>query len=712
MGMPVRRQLRSSWWSSIRVGTLATIAVTGSSFGQELSAPLTRADLVKETLHGVELVDPYRWLEDQESHETRQWIEEQNRYAEAMLGKLPGRDAIRARLTELMRVDSVSMPTEKNGRYFFSRKLADQELSVVCMRQGLLGKDEVLIDPHPMSTDHTTSVQMMAVSEDGKLLVYGIRSGGEDEVTIQIREVQSRRDLPDRMPRARYSGIALLHDNSGFYYALYDSKVGPRAYFHALGDDPARDRLIFGEGYGPGVSIGTSLSENGRHLLYYVAYGSAALKTELYHQDLVKKGPIHPIVNDVEATFFGRFAEDALYVRTNWEAPNGRIVRIDPNQPSRDQWKEIVPTTSSVLTGFSLAGGRLFAQYLENVLPRVKILDSEGKALGEITFPTLGSVSGVSGDWDKNEAFLSFSSYHIPQTIFRYDVADNERSEWWRSRVPVRGEDIEVKQVWYESRDKTRVPMFVVHPKKMPLDGDRPTFLTGYGGFNSSMTPGFNPAAVQWVEQGGVYAVPNLRGGGEFGENWHKAGMLDKKQNVFDDFIAAAEWLIASKYTSPRKLAISGGSNGGLLVGAALTQRPDLFQAVVCSVPLLDMVRYDKFLVAKFWVPEYGSADDPGQFEFLRKYSPYQNVKKGTSYPAVLFITGDSDTRVAPLHARKMCALLQASTSSKRPVVLQYDTKSGHSGGKPVRKIIDDRTDELSFLFWQLGCVPEPPAQE
>jgi prolyl oligopeptidase len=347
----------------------------------------------------------------------------------------------------------------------------------------------------------------------------------------------------------------------------------------------------------------------------------------------------------------------------------------------------------------------LFANVLKDVVSSVRIFDPTGKALGSIGFPTLGSVGGMSGDWDRSEAFFTFASFHMPTTIYRYDVATGKQTIWWRSPAPIESDRFEVKQVWYPSKDGTRIPMFLVHKKGLRLDGSSPTFLTGYGGFSVSRTPGFSPLAALWIESGGVYALPNLRGGGEFGENWHRAGMLEKKQNVFDDFIAAAEWLIANKYTRPDKLSISGGSNGGLLVGAALTQRPELFGAVVCSVPLLDMLRYQNFLVARFWVPEYGSAENPEQIGFIRAYSPYHRVTKGTRYPATLFISGDSDTRVDPLHARKMCALLQASTGSDRPVLLHYDTKGGHSGGKPVSRQIADLTKELMFLSWQLGVT-------
>jgi prolyl oligopeptidase len=697
------RQLhRRTFFLALVCAVLAISAVATSRAAAQTAPapPKTRTDNVKEVLHGVEIMDPYRWLEDQNSPETRAWINAENEYTQSILGKVPGRDRLKERLAELLKVDTVTAPRACSGRYFFTKRRASQDLSVIYVRQGLKGNDEVLVDPHPLSPDHTVSVSLLDVTKDGKLLAYGTRRGGEDEVAVTLLEVDSRKKLPDFLPRARYFGVQLKDDKSGFYYTRFE-KAGPRVYYHEMGKPPSSDQELFGKGYGPEKIINAVLSENQRHLLITVHHGSAARKTEIYHQDLSNGGAITPIVNDVEARFTGEFAGDRLFLDTNWEAPNGRILEVDPREPARDHWREIIPTGKAVIQGFSLVGGRLFINYLEDVVSRVKVFEPDGKHLRDISFGVLGTVGAVSGRWHGDEAFFSFNSFYVPPTIYHYEVAGGAQDVWDRQQVPINTDNFTAEQVWYESKDGTRVPMFLVHQKDVKRDGTNPTLLTGYGGFNLSRTPAFSPLAVLWVERGGVFALPNLRGGGEFGEAWHRAGMLEKKQNVFDDFIAAAGWLIANHYTQASKLAISGGSNGGLLVGAALTQRPDLFQAVVCSVPLLDMLRYDRFLVARFWVPEYGSATDAKQFEYIRAYSPYQNVKPGTRYPAVLFISGDSDTRVAPLHARKMAALMQAA-GSDRPVLLHYDTKAGHSGGKPVTKMIDDMTDELSFLFWQL----------
>jgi prolyl oligopeptidase len=663
--------------------------------------PETARIPVAETLHGVELIDPYRWLEDKDAPETRAWIDAQNGYTDALLRQVKGRQNTRDRLEALMKIAVIRAPTERGGRYFFMKRDADQDLMVIYMREGLDGEDQMLIDPHTMSDDKTTSIGIQDVSHDGNLLVYHIRKGGEDEVEIRLLNLGTRKDLPDCLPKARYFGIGLMPDAKSFYYTRHDEE-GPRVYHHTLGTKNATDRYVFGEGLGQEMIAFATPSEDGRYLHIGVYYGSAG-KTEIHLKDLKDDGPIRPIATGVDARFFGEIAGDTLFMETDFQAPKGKIVAVNLNKPQRENWKEVVPESDAVIQGFSLAGGKVFVNYLEDVVSRIKIFSPQGEPQGEIAFPSLGSVGSLTGRWDSNEAFFTYSSFHIPTTIYRYSVAEASKTEWARLNVPLDGESLTVKQVWYASKDGTRIPMFILHRKDLQLNGRNPTLLTGYGGFNISLTPQFSSRAIAWAERGGVFAQPNLRGGSEFGENWHKAGMLDNKQNVFDDFIAAAEWLIAEGYTRSDKLAISGGSNGGLLVGAAFTQRPELFRAVVCSVPLLDMVRYHQFLVAKFWVPEYGSSEDPDQFKYILRYSPYHNVKPGTAYPAIMFVTGDADTRVAPLHARKMAAKMQAATGSDRPVLLHYDTKAGHSGGKPVNKAIDDLADELTFLHWQLG---------
>ncbi len=698
-------ELGRAIWAALCVLLLAALGAAQNPTTTPSAPPPTRADNVKEVLHGVEVVDPYRWLEDQNAPETRAWIDAQNVYTRAKLDPLPGRDALRERMTTLLKIDSVGTPIAQNGRYFFSKRLATQDQAVLYLRKGIAGNDEVLIDPNTMSADHTVSAGFLDVSEDGTLAAYSIRQGGADEITPRLFDVESRKDLPDALPKGRYFGLSLMPDKSGVYYTL-GTPQGPRVYWHKLGAEVAADKEVFGQGYGPEIIIGSDVSENGHYLLLHVVHGSAADQTEIFVQDLRAHGVVTPVINSVAARFIGQFAGDLLIVHTNWKAPKSRILAVDLKNPSQDHWREVVPEGDAVIEGASAVGGLLGVYYTKNASSVVKLFDLDGKLVREVPLPAIGSVSGFSGRWNRNEAFYSFTSFHIPTTIFRYDVTTGAQQVWAKLNVPIDTEKFEVKQVWYTSKDGTKVPMFLVYAKGTKLDGANPTLLTGYGGFNASETPVYSSTAAAWVLGGGVYAVANLRGGGEFGEEWHKAGMLGKKQNVFDDFIAAAEWLIQNRYTQSSRLAIIGGSNGGLLVGAALTQRPELFGAVVCLFPLLDMLRYQNFLVARFWVPEYGSAENAEQFKYLYAYSPYQNVKPGTKYPAVLFVTGDSDTRVAPLHARKMAARMQAAMGSGKPVLLLYDTKAGHSGGTPVGKQIDNLVDYFSFLYWQLGVTP------
>ncbi len=665
--------------------------------------PKTTVNEVKEMVQGTEIVDPYRWLEDQNSPETRAWIDAQNAYTDSLISKIGGREALRQQLSALIKIDNMTAPLVRSNRYFFSKRQADQDQSSLFMRQGVDGKDELLVDPLPLSPNHTVTVGINSVTKDGRLMAYFVRQGGADETTPHLFDVDAHKELPDVFPKARYSGFAVLNDKSGVYLTR-DTAEGPRVYFHKIGTDSANDVELFGKGYGPEKIITSSLTDDNHYLQITVLHGSSATHTEIYFKDLTSNGPVVTVVKDVESAFNGQIAGTHMYVRTNWKAPKWRIMEVDLQNPAMEKWREVAPESDGVLEGFSLVGGKLALRVTQNVIPHLKLVDTNGKLVREVPVPTLGTISGLAGHWDSNEAFFSFTSYHIPQTIYRYDVASGKQSVWFETKVPIESAKYEVKQVWYTSKDGTKIPMFLAHAKGLKLDGSNPVLLTGYGGFNLIQTPGFSAFSAAWMANGGVYAVANLRGGGEFGEAWHHAGMLEKKQNVFDDFIAAAEWLIANKYTSPSRLSIRGTSNGGLLVGAALTQRPDLFGAVICGYPLLDMVRYQNFLVAKYWVPEYGSSDDAAQFKYIYAYSPYHHVKAGTKYPSVLFISGDSDTRVAPLHARKMTALMQAATaSSDHPILLHYDTAAGHSGGTPAGKQIDNTVDELSYLLWQLG---------
>lgn len=669
------------------------------------TAPATRQGDVQETLHGVVVPDPYRWLEDQDSLETRAWITQQNDYTHKLLDSWPGRERLEQRLAELKKVERIGSPMERNGRLFYRKRAADQEQYVIYTRLGNVGQEEVLIDPNPMSADHSTNVEIMDISKDGALLAYVVRIGGKDETEVHVLDVAAKRDLPDVLPARVYFDLSFLPDKTGFYYAtMLDD--GPRLRFHKLGTKPEADTDIFGKGYAKEAIVVGDTSEDGRHLVIHVFHGAAGDKVEIWAQDLKKNGPIQPLIKDLDARSFGFAVGDEMFLQTNYKAPKGKVMMLDMAKPSPENWREVVAEAEDAIDNVTLAGGKIWITYVKNAASMVKVFQPDGKLAFEPNLPALGAIYDVQGRWENPAAYFTYASYAIPATVYRSDIATGKQSVWAQVKVPVDGSKFEVKQIWYASKDGTKVPMFLLYAKGMKLDGSNPALLEGYGGFAVNNTPFFNADAIVWAERGGVYALANIRGGGEFGEAWHKAGMLDKKQNVFEDFIGASEWLIQNHYTSPSKLAILGGSNGGLLVGAALTQRPELYQAVICWHPLLDMLRYDQFMEAQFWVAEYGAAKDPEQFKWLYAYSPYQHVKKGVKYPAVLFMSGDGDTRVAPLHARKMAALLQADTASDRPILLRYELKAGHSGGRSLTQDIGDSVDQLSFLFWQLGVAP------
>ena len=664
--------------------------------------PPTEVREVVDTLHGVDVPDPYRWLEDQEAPETRAWIDAQNAYTDTVLGALPGREELRAQTASVLQRDVVGLPNERGGRYFYSKRGADQDLSVIYVRDGLDGEDRVLIDPHPMSPDHSTSVALWDISDDGTRVAYAVREGGVDEVSIRVRDVDTGEDLADVLPAARYGVVTLAADGSGLYYERYGD-VTPRVMFHAFGTPMADDVQLFGEGYERHQIPVTVISDDGRWMAVHVIEGSSG-PTEIHVKDLERDTPFVTAIADGVSESWADFAGGELVIVTNLDAPNKRVVLADPADPAFERWREVVPERDDVVVERVAAlGGKLAVSYLQDVQPRVALHELDGTHVRDIAFDTLGSVGGGAGRWTSDEAFFTFQTFHVPSTIYRYDVATGEQSVWAAPELPVDAAAYEVSQRWFTSKDGTDVPMFVVHRPDVAFDGSNPTLLTGYGGFNNSMTPWFSALATTWLESGGVFAQANMRGGGEFGEEWHRAGMLESKQNVFDDFIAAAEHLVAEGYTSPEHLAIRGGSNGGLLVGAVSNQRPDLFGAVVCTYPLLDMVRYHQFLVAGFWVPEYGSSDDPEQFAYIHAYSPYHNVIDGGDYPATLYLSGDGDTRVAPLHARKMAALMQSKNGSDNPILLRYHTQAGHSGGQPVSQQIDEMVDTVSFLLWQVG---------
>ena len=677
--------------------------------------PLAEKHPLEETLHGVKIVDNYRWLEDGSSAETQKWVEQEMGYTRRVLDPLPGRDGINNRLTQLLTIGSLTPPQLAGKYYFYTRRDGMQNQPVLYVREGADGKDRVLVDANALAADGTIALDWYQPSENGKYLAYGTSPSGSEMSTLHIIETKTGNALPDVIERTRAASIAWKLDNSGFYYTRYPKKgdvpdgqemYNRHVFYHDLGADPDTDPKIFGEGRDPEDWPSVDLDNDGRLLLITVSQGWT--KSELYLMDLKAGTPLTRITTGKNFLYSASAYNGRLYIVTNEDAPRYRVFVTEAGDYERDHWKEIIPQADAVLQGAAVWGGKLFTQYEQNATSQLKIFDIEGNKLKDLLLPALGTVFGSDGKWDRDEIFYGFLSFTVPPTVYRYDLKSGSTSLWAKVDAPsIDPSAYEVNQEWYHSKDGTRVPMFVVNKKGLKKDGHNPTLLTAYGGFNVSLTPSFSRTAYLWMEHGGVYAVANLRGGAEFGEDWHRAGMLDKKQNVFDDMIGAAEHLIAEKYTDKDHLAVQGGSNGGLLMGAMITQRPDLFRAVVCQVPLLDMLRYQNFQIAKLWIPEYGTSDNPDQFKWLYAYSPYHHVKAGTEYPAILFMTADTDTRVDPMHAKKMAAEMQAEAkngaSKTRPILLRIESKAGHGAGKPVTKQIEEFTDIYSFLFWQLG---------
>jgi prolyl oligopeptidase len=699
---------------------LAAAAVYAGDDSKSSSAPPpTEAKPVIDMFHGTKVLDNYRWLENGNSPETQKWVEQEMSYTRGMLDRLSGRDALHKRLTELLSIGSVTQPVIAGRHYFYSRREGMQNQPILYVREGLNGPDRALVDANQLAADGTIALDWFQPSENGKYVAYGTSPSGSEMSTLHIIETKTGTVLPDTIERTRAASIAWTLDNTGFYYTRYPKKgdvsAGQEMYnrhvfYHELGDDPNDDdKLIFGEGRDAEDWPSVNLSNDGRWLLINVSQGWT--RSELFLMDVKKGTPPTRITTGKNFLYGGEVYNDKLYVTTNEDAPRYRVFVADAGNYDREAWKELIPQADAVLQGTAVFGGKLFAQYEQNASSQLRIFDLDGKKLNDLPLPAIGTVFGSGGRWDRDEMFYGFQSFTFAPSIYRYDLKGGSTSLWTKVDAPsIDPAAFEVHQEWFKSKDGTRVPMFVVHKKGIQKNGKNPTLLTAYGGFNVSLTPSFSRTAYLWMEHGGVFAVANLRGGAEFGEDWHRAGMLDKKQNVFDDMIAAAEYLIAEKYTDKNHLAIQGGSNGGLLMGAMMTQRPDLFRAVVCQVPLLDMLHYQDFQIAKLWIPEYGTSENAEQFKWLYAYSPYHHVKAGTEYPAILFMTADTDTRVDPMHAKKMAALMQAEAkngaSHTRPILLRIESKAGHGAGKPVTKQIEEFTDVYSFLFWQVGVRP------
>ncbi len=669
--------------------------------------PVAKVDTVTDDYGGTKIEDPYRWLEDARSPATRAWITEENDYTQKYLSQLSTQPKISSELTALMRVDQYSMPTYRAGKYFFKKRLADQNQGSIYTRTGWRGKDELLIDASKLSADQNTSVNMVDISDDGNLVVYEIRNGGADEGAVHIRSVKNGSNLADVLPTARYSGISLAPDNSGLYYAKFTHE-GTNVWFHKFGTSVNADQKLFGGEYrgrqlGELDLIGVRVTDDHHYLIVSIAHGVPATSEDYLVKDLRKAdSDFVALVYNVQAHVRVLEAADRFFLMTDYEAPNTRIVEATPGGEA-SSWKTIVPEGKEVIDSYSIVGGKLFVSRLHDVKTETTIYTLGGRQTGTLTYPGIGTGTVVYGEPTQSEGFYTFDSLILPPTIYRYDTKTGRSDVFAAPKVPFDSSQYEVTQVFYTSKDGTRIPMFIAGKKGLPRDGSARLLMTGYGGFDLPMLSEWNPEYAWWMEQGGWFALPNLRGGNEYGEAWHKAAMFQNKQNVFDDFFAAAEYLISNKYTSPAHFAIRGRSNGGLLMGAAMTERPDLFGAIWCGYPLLDMLRYQKFEFGRLWTTEYGNAENPKDFAYIVKYSPYQNVHKGTKYPAIMFFTGDNDTRVDPMNARKMTALMQATQTagggSDRPILLHYSIKGGHSAGVSMTQLVQDYSDEMGFLW-------------
>ncbi len=676
--------------------------------------PATKKDNIVETIYGKKVSDPYRWLEDDQDPEVQAWMNAQDAYARGELAKAPGREALAARLKELFYYDAISAPLHRKGRYFYTRKHANKEKSIVYWKQGEKGEEKVLFDPNAWSADGTKGLGGWYPSWDGKYVAYAVKENNSDETTTHVIEVATGKDLTDTIAGTKYGGASWTPDGKGFYYTWVPpvgTKVGGRdvtiaerpgfaeVRFHKLGDDPAKDTIVHPATGSAKTFIGGGISKDGHWIVVNISHGWNS--TDVYIKDARKKdAPFTPIVKGVDALFEVDVWKDQLYITTNDGAPRYRVFKTPATKLDRAAWKEIIPQGEATLQGTSIVGGQLVATYLRNAASEVEVRTLEGKLVRKVALPALGTTGGIAGQPDEDTGYFSFTSFTEPSIIYKTSIKTGKVDEWARVKLPIDTSQFETQQVFYPSKDGTKISMFIMAKKGTPRDGTAPTILYGYGGFNVNMTPAFSSSRAVWLERGGVYAIPNLRGGGEYGEEWHRSGMLLNKQNVFDDFIGAAEYLIKEKYTSPEHLAISGGSNGGLLTGATVTQRPELFKAVVIAVPLLDMLRFHLSGSGKTWVPEYGSAEDPEQFAAIWAYSPYRRaVDEGPrAYPAILFDSADHDDRVDPMHARKLAAQIQAAQTAPAPVLLRIEKNAGHGGADMVKQAVERTTDQLAWL--------------
>ncbi len=679
-----------------------------------LKYPETRKVVHVDDYHGTKVADPYRWLEDDYAPETKAWVEAQNKVTFAYLGSIPQRDRIKVRLTELWNYERYGVPFKEAGRYFYTKNDGLQNQSVLYTMDALDSPARVLLDPNKFSGDGTISLAGIAISDDGNLMAYGTSSGGTDWQEWHVREIASGQDRPDLIQWVKTSGASWTKDGKGFFYSRYDEPASTnklkgvnyfqKLYYHKLGTPQSEDVLIYHRADQKEWGFSGRVTDDGHYLIISVWQGTDT-RNRLFYKDLqTADSKVVELLNDFDADYtFIDNVGTKFYFRTDLDAPRGRVIAIDVAKPERSNWKEVIAQSSNRLESVNLVNNQFVADYLKDAHSEIQVFSLDGKSVRQVDLPGIGSASGFGGKREDTETFYAFTSFTQPTTIFRYDMQTGKSQVFREPKVKFNPADYETKQVFYRSKDGTRVPMFITHKKGTQQNGRNPTLLYGYGGFDISLTPAFSVGTLVWLEMGGVFAQPSLRGGGEYGKEWHDAGTKLKKQNVFDDFIAAAEWLIANKYTSREKLAIAGGSNGGLLVGACLNQRPDLFRAALPAVGVMDMLRFHKFTRGWAWTSDYGSPDDAKEFKALYAYSPYHNLKVGTAYPATLVTTADHDDRVVPAHSFKYAAALQAAHSGPHPVLIRIETRAGHGAGKPTSKVIEETADKWAFLVRELG---------
>lgn len=684
-----------------------TLLISGESMAIEY--PATRRVDHTDNYHGTEVADPYRWLEAdvRESDEVAAWVESQSEFARSYLDAIPAQEVFAQRLEELYNYERFSAPSRKGGKYFYFKNDGLQDQAVLYVGNSDTDVGRVLLDPNTWSDDGTVALSSFSVSEDGKLIAFSKSASGSDWKTIHIMEIETGKMRDDVLEWVRFGGVDWDHTGQGFYYARYPEDeagdkhqsvaLNQKIYYHTLGTPQSEDQLVYERPDHPDWSFGVSVTDDGEWLVLYISSGTDP-QNQIWIKSLTAgEEDFRPIVDNFDNEYSMLASQgNKLYFLTDESAPQKRIVVTDATNPKA--FFEIVPERDATLVDGDLVGGRLIARYLKDVHTEVEMFTPEGESLGQVHLPGIGSANGFGGREEYKETYFTFTNAVTPTSIYRLDIESGETSVLRRPQIDFDPEKYEVEQVFYASKDGTKIPMMIAHRKGLEKNGDNPTLLYAYGGFNISLTPGFSVDYVAWMEQGGVVAIPNLRGGGEYGEDWHQAGKKEKKQNVFDDFIAAAEWLIDNKYTRSERLAIRGGSNGGLLVGAVMTQRPDLFGACLPAVGVHDMLRFHKFTAGQFWRTEYGSSDEPDEFVYLLAYSPYHNVEEGTAYPPTMVTTADTDDRVVPMHSFKFAAALQHAQASDDPILLRVELKAGHGAGTPISKHIDQVADLWAFL--------------